>query len=88
MILEELREVEMYVFVSPEGVPQLCTLALEFAYVIGFTEMLADAGLSKHPAVMISEGFQVLPVKMTMVANGTAEEGYARAREKLLKPKK
>jgi hypothetical protein len=37
---------------------------------------------------MIEQGYKVLPVKVTIVANGTQEEGYARAREQLLKPKK
>ena len=78
----------MYVFVSPDGVPQLSTIGLEFAHCIAFAELLADAGIAQHPALMIAEGYQVLPVKVSIVANGTAEEGYARAREQLLKRKK
>jgi len=88
MILEELREAEMYVFVSPDGVPQLSTLAPEFAFCVGFAELLADAGIATRPDRMIEQGYKVLPVKVTIVANGTQEEGYARAREQLLKPKK
>lgn len=85
MKLEELKEKEMYILCAPDGSAQLSTLAPEFAMCIGFAEMLASAGISKPVAEMFKEGYEVLPVKVSITQNGTAEEGFQRAKKILKK---
>lgn len=81
---EEMHDEEMYCFVAPDGSAQLATMAPEFGLCIAFSEVLHVAGLGLSPSAMFEAGFEILPVKLTLVQNGTAQEGYTRAREKLL----
>lgn len=79
--IEELKNEEMYVMVAPDGSTQLTTLAPDFAMCIGFTELLASKGIGQHPAKLFEQGYQIIPVKVTILQNGTAEGGFQKAKK-------
>lgn len=76
--LEELKEETYCVFVAPDGYPQLMTIATDFKTCLAMTQMLAEKGVSEHPAILFKKGYQILPVKVTLVQDGTAEAAFQR----------
>jgi hypothetical protein len=46
-------------------------------------EMLASKGIGRPLDVLFSEGYEILPVKISILANGTAEEGFQKSKQKL-----
>ena len=80
--LDELKNEEMYCLVAPDGSAQISTLAPEFAMCLGMAELMASKGLGQPVAEMFSKGFTVLPVKITMLQNGTADDGFKKAKKK------
>jgi hypothetical protein len=83
MKFEELKEEEMYAFVAADGAIQVPSLAPDFQTSLGFMELLASRGISKPVAELFNLGWEILPVKVTIIQNGTAQEGFARAKKKL-----
>jgi hypothetical protein len=83
MKLEELKDEEMYVFVAPDGSPQLSTLAPDYAMCVAFCELLASKKISESPRKLFREGFEVLRVKVNMSQLGDAEAAFQAAKEKL-----
>jgi len=81
--LDELKDEEMYCLVAPDGSAQLMSLAPEFAMCIGFTELLASAGISEPVAKLFEQGYSILPVKVTIIQNGDAESGFQKAKKKM-----
>jgi hypothetical protein len=81
MKLDELKEEEMYLFLAPDGSCQLATLARDFAMCMGIAELMALHGLGKSPSEMFDQGFEIIPVKVTVVQNGTADEGFQKAKK-------
>jgi len=79
--LDELQNEEMYCLVAPDGSAQITTLAPDFAMCIGMAELMASKGLGQPVAEMFNQGYSILPVKVTMVQNGTAEDGFQSARK-------
>ncbi len=84
MNLLEFHDEEMYVLVSPDGNWQAMTLAPDFATCVAQMRMLHKAKMceSFHELVKV-RGFEILPVKVTVKENGTAEEGFKKAKQKL-----
>lgn len=80
---EELKEEAMYCFVAPDGSPQLATLAPDYAYCVGLAQVLSMSGVCKTASQMFEEGFEILPVKVTVIQNGTAEDAFNTAKESL-----
>lgn len=83
MILQEIKDEEFYVLASPDGTPQLFSIAPDLETCIAMCEMLAKSGMSQSLAKLFEEGFEILPIKLGIVANGTAEEGFQKAKQKL-----
>jgi hypothetical protein len=83
MKMDNLIEEEMYCFVAADGAPQLASLAPDFEMSIAFMELLASKGISVSVAKLFELGWTVMPVKVTITQNGTADEGFAKARKKL-----
>lgn len=83
MKLDELKEDEMYVLCAPDGSPQLTTLAPDFAMCIGFAELLASKGIGEPVTKLFNKGFEILPVKVTILQNGTADEGFQKAKKSM-----
>lgn len=83
MILQEVKEEEMYVLVSPDGHPQLFSIAPDMETCIGMCNLFAKAGICNPLAELFEGGFEVLPIKVSIIGNGTAEEGFQRAKQKL-----
>lgn len=81
--LEEMHEQEMYCLVAPDGTPQPMIMAEDFAGCMATAKLLHKAGISESVAKLMYKGFKILPVKVTMTQNGTAEEGFQRAKAKL-----
>lgn len=79
--LDELKNEEMYCLVAPDGSAQISTLAPEFAMCLGMAELMASKGLGQPVAEMFSKGFTVLPVMVTILQNGTADEGFKKAKK-------
>lgn len=73
MNLQDFIEEEYYVLVAPD-----------FATCIAQVKMLHKCGMSEsfHELVKV-RGFEIIPVKVTIIQNGTAEEGYQAAKQKL-----
>lgn len=84
MIFEEFIDEEMYVLVAPDGSWQAMTLAPDFATCIAQMKMLHKCKMAEsfHELVKV-RGFEILPVKVTMKRNGTAEEGFQRAKQNI-----
>lgn len=84
MELTEMYNEEMYVLVAPDGSWQGMTLSPDYATCIATIKMLHKSGIceSYHELVKM-KGFEILPVKVTMLQNGTAEEGFQKAKQKL-----
>jgi len=83
MKMDNLKNEEMYVLCAPDGSVQLTTLAPEFVMCIGMAELLASKGISKPVTEMFEAGYEILPVKVTIVQNGTADEGFKKAKKSL-----
>lgn len=86
MQIEEMQNEEMYVLVAPDGSCQLSTLAPDFPMCIAMVKLLHQKGISKsyHEMVVMGE-YEIMPVKVTIVANGTAEEGFQKAKRDMKK---
>ncbi|OSZ79301.1 hypothetical protein CAP35_13895 [Chitinophagaceae bacterium IBVUCB1] len=80
--LNEIKEESFYAFVAPDGSWQAATTAPDFQTCIAITEVLSRSGICKNPAEMFSDGFAILPVKITVVQDGTEEEGFQRFKKK------
>lgn len=74
--LEELNDEQMYCFVAPDGSAQLATLAPEFNMCVAMAELMASMGMSKPVGKMFSEGYDILPVVITLKQNGSAEDAF------------
>jgi hypothetical protein len=83
MKLQEIKDEELYVLVADDGNPQLFSLAPDFATCIGMVEMLASKGVSRPLNILFEEGYEILPIKLSIIGNGTAEEGFQKAKQKL-----
>jgi hypothetical protein len=81
--LEEMHEQEMYCLVAPDGTPQPMMLAEDFACCMATAKLLHKAGIAESIAKLMYKGFKIVPVKVTITQNGTAEEGFQRAKTKL-----
>jgi hypothetical protein len=84
MKMQDFKDEEMYVLVAPDGNWQAMTLAPDFASCVGQIRLLHKYGIGEsfHELVKV-KGFEILPVKVTIVQNGTAEEGFQKAKQKM-----
>ncbi len=84
MELQEFIDEEMYALVAPDGSWQAMTLAPDFATCVAQIKMLHKCKMAEsfHELVKV-RGFEILPVKITMKQNGTAEEGFQKAKQKI-----
>lgn len=83
MVLQQIKDEEFYVLVSDDGNPQLFSLAPNFETCIAIVEMLASKSISKPLNILFEEGYEILPIKLNITANGTAEEGFQKAKQKI-----
>lgn len=81
--LDEMHEEEMYCLVAPDGTPQPMMMGEDFADVIGMAELLHSHGISESISNLMSKGYKILPVKVTITQNGTEEEGFQTSKSKL-----
>ena len=82
MKLEELHNEEMYCFVAADGAIQAPSIAPSFEMSLAFMELLSSNGISRPVAQLFEEGWEILPIKVTITQNGTAEDGFKRAKSK------
>ena len=82
MKVDELKNEEMYVLVAPDGSIQLTTLAPDYAMCIAMGELLASKGISQSVASMFEQGYEVMPVKVSILQNGDAETAFQKAKRK------
>lgn len=77
MKLQESHEQGMCVLVAPDGSWQGMTLSPDYASCVAIIRMLHKAGMSEsyHELVKV-RGFEIMPVKVTVIQNGTAEEAF------------
>lgn len=80
MKMQEFNGEEMYCLVAPDGIPQLATLCPDYASCIGFIQFMADRGMSKIFSEMLDAGFEILPVKLTITQNGTAQDAFEKGK--------
>jgi hypothetical protein len=82
MELTEMIDEEMCVLVAPDGSWQGMTLSPDYASCLAMIKMLHKAGMcqSYHDLVKM-KGFEILPVKVTIAQNGTAEEGFKKLKQ-------
>lgn len=80
---ENVISEEMYVLVAADGSWQGMTLSPDWATCMAVIKLLHKKGLSRSYSELSLKGFQVLPVRVSMIADGTAEEGFQRAKSKL-----
>lgn len=82
MKFQELIEEEMYVLVAPDGSWQAMTLAPDFVTCVAQIRLMHQHGIGKsfHELVKV-KGFRILPVKVSMIQNGTEDEGFQKAKQ-------
>lgn len=82
MELQESHEQEMCVLVAPDGSWQAMTLSTDYASCVAMIRMLHKAGMSEsyHELVKVRK-FEIIPVKVTLIANGTAEDAFKKVKE-------
>lgn len=80
MKIEELKDEEMYVLCAPDGSIQLTTMAPDFQSCIAMCELLGRSNISQPLTKMFEQGFCIMPVKITVVQNGTEAEGYKKSK--------
>jgi hypothetical protein len=82
--LDEIIDEQFYCLVAPDGTAQLMTLAPDFQTCVAMIRVMHSKGfgMSFHELCKI-KGFQVLPVKVSIFQNGSAEEGFQEAKKHL-----
>lgn len=82
MKFNETKEEEMCVLVAPDGSWQGMTLSPDYASCVAMIRMLHKAGMSEsyHELVKV-RGFEIMPVKVTVIQNGTAEEAFRKIKD-------
>lgn len=75
--IEELHNEEFYGLFAPDGSIQMMTLAPDFATCVAQIRLMHSYGMgqSYHELVKV-RGFKILPVAITMVANGTENKPF------------
>lgn len=81
--LEPIRNEEMYVLVAPDGTWQALTLSPGFPTCVAQIQLMHSKKLAKSYHELSIKGFQILPVRITIIQDGTEEEGFQRAKSKL-----
>ncbi len=82
--VEEMQNEEMCVLVAPDGACQLSTLAPDYAMCVAMIQLLHKKGISKsyHEMVIIGE-YEIMPIKVSVIANGTAEDAFNRFKQSI-----
>lgn len=82
MGFKETHEENMCVLVAPDGSWQGMTLSSDYASCVAIIRLLHKAGMSEsyHELVKV-RGFEIMPVKVTVVQNGTAEELFRKIKD-------
>jgi hypothetical protein len=81
--MKNFKDQEMYILFSPDGFPQLSTLALTFAECIAWVTMIGESGIAAPINQLLESGFKIIPVIVSITVTGTQEDGYKKAKEKL-----
>jgi hypothetical protein len=84
--MENIDKEEMFVFVAPDGSPQIMTMAPEYSMCLAVAQMLSEVKMSKSPTEMFKMGYEILPVRVTITQNGTADDAFNRAQQMLSQP--
>lgn len=84
MKLDEIENQEWYVLVANDGTPQIFSLSPDFETCVGMIGLLASKGICRSLSLLFDEGYEVLPIKLSILQNGTAEEGFQKAKQKLV----
>lgn len=82
MKIEELKDEEMYCLVAPDGSTQLMTLAPDYAMCIGIVTLISKKGIGEPLDKLFKKGFHVMPVKVTILQNGTENDAFNKAKKK------
>ena len=72
---------EMYVLAAPDGSCQVMTLSPDFPTCMAVIKLQHKAGLIDSFHKLTMKGFKIMPVKVTIVQNGTEEEGFQKAKQ-------
>lgn len=67
MKIEEICEQEMYALFSPDGNIQGMTLAFDPATCLAIIKMLHNCGMSESLLELSIKGFEVIPIKVTIL---------------------
>jgi len=78
MIIEEVKDEEMYCLFAPDGSWQAMTLAPDFETCVAVIRMLHKNGLSKsfHELCKVG-GFEIMPIKISFVQNGDENKPFS-----------
>lgn len=80
MKMQEINNEEMFCLVAPDGTAQLSTICPDYAGCVGWVNFLSLVGMSKGLDEMINEGFQILPVKLSIIQNGTEKDAFEKGK--------
>ena len=84
--LEEMKDEQMYCLVAPDGSPQVMSLADDYIMCMTIISILEQKGVIKPFAELSRIGYQILPVKLSLIQTGTAEDAFQSAKTKYSKP--
>lgn len=73
----------MYVLVAPDGTPQPTFMAEDLAMCVAMINLFAETGRSKSFGKMINDGYTIVPVEVSIIQTGNAEEGFQKAKASL-----
>jgi len=80
--MDNLVEQEMCVLVAPDGSPQPMTLGADFASCVATVRLMHKANLGRSLHELLYKGFKILPVKVTIIQNGTEEDAFQAAKRR------
>lgn len=80
--MNDLIEQEMCILVAPDGSPQPMTLATDFPSCLAQLKLMHKAGLGRSPHELFFKRYKILPVKVSIVQNGTEEDAFQVAKRR------
>jgi hypothetical protein len=83
MKIEELENEKMCALFAPDGSFQAMTLAPDFPSCVAQIKMLHGSRMCQSYHKLSLEGFKILPVKITMIQDGTEEDLFNETKQRI-----
>lgn len=82
MQIEEINNEQWVALFAPDGSFQAGTLTPDFATCLGQINLMHLNKMGQSYNRLSIKGFKILPVRLTMIQDGTAEDAFQRGKQK------